>query len=117
MRRRAWVGLLLLLALVFSGIGCDDDDDNDDLIIITAALPDGRVGIAYDFKIEVEGDGDEFLVVDGTLPPGISLSDDGRLSGVPSTAGMFFFTVEVLDLFRGFIDERDARGFVIVIAE
>jgi hypothetical protein len=115
MRRRTWGGLLLLLALMISGIGCDDDDD--DLMIITAALPDGRVGIVYNFNIEVEGDDDEFLIVDGTLPPGISLSGDGKLSGVPTIAGTFFFTVEVLDLFRGFIAERDARGFAIVIEE
>lgn len=36
-------------------------------------------------------------ISNGTLPDGISLSGDGVLSGTPTTAGVFNFTVAVLD--------------------
>lgn len=45
--------------------------------------------------------GDTWSVVTGTLPPGISLSADGRLSGVPLLAGDFAFTVRIQD--EGFL--------------
>jgi uncharacterized repeat protein (TIGR01451 family) len=38
-----------------------------------------------------------FAVVNGSLPPGIALDDDGVLSGNPTAAGNFTFTVRVTD--------------------
>ena len=115
MRAPILVCIVLLPILLFSAVGCDRD--GNDLVITTETLPDATVGVAYIFDIQVEGDGDEFLIVSGDLPPGIRLSDNGRLSGVPTLAGTFLFTVEALDLFRGFIDERDTRGFALVVGE
>lgn len=46
-----------------------------------------------------------FLVTDGTLPPGMSLSADGTLSGAPNAPGMYTFEVEAEDA-RGFSAER-----------
>ncbi len=90
---------VILLVLVLScGIlaGCAGDV----VTITTPALPDGRVGEPYDFQIMADGD-DAWSVVTGTLPPGISLSADGRLTGVPLLAGDFAFTVRIVD--EGFL--------------
>jgi len=38
-----------------------------------------------------------FSVTSGALPPGVSLSDDGLLSGTPSAAGNYAWTVTFLD--------------------
>ena len=87
-----------------------------DLEIVTGVLPAGRVGEPYTAELEVDGDGDEFRVVSGDLPPGMSFSDDGEFFGNPTVAGAFTFTIEVFDLFRGFIDARASKGFSISIA-
>ncbi|MEE8290816.1 MAG: putative Ig domain-containing protein [Candidatus Tectomicrobia bacterium] len=108
------VGMVCLLALLGSLTACYDD--GDDLEIVTDVLPAGRVGEPYTAELEVDGDGDEFRVVSGDLPPGISFSDDGEFFGNPTVAGDFTFTIEVFDLFRGFIDARASKGFSISIA-
>ena len=90
--------LVTLLVLVLScGLlaGCANV-----VTITTPVLPDGRVGEAYDFQIMADA-GDTWSVVTGTLPPGISLSADGMLTGVPLLAGDFAFTVRIQD--EGFL--------------
>lgn len=109
--------MICLLALLGCLTACDyDDDDDDDLEIVTEVLPDGRVGVPYSAELEVDGDDDEYLVLSGDLPPGISFSDDGEFFGTPTVAGQFTFTIEVLDLSQGFIEERTSKGFSISIA-
>jgi len=56
---------------------------------------DGVVGESYEFVFGVGGDpAPEVGVVDsGLLPPGLSVSGDGVLSGVPTSAGVFEFVV------------------------
>ncbi len=107
MLRRA----VLFTALLLGVAGCGDQVD---VIIITETLPNGQVNVAYFVVLEVEGDGDEFLIISGDLPPGISLSGNGELFGTPTLDGTF--TVEVLDLSDGIIIDRASKGFAIVIA-
>ncbi len=89
--------VVLLMLVLACGIlaGCADV-----VTITTPVLPDGKVGEPYDFQIEADA-GDRWSVVTGTLPPGISLSAEGRLSGVPLQAGDFAFTVRIQD--EGFL--------------
>lgn len=63
--------------------------------ITTESVPDGTVGEAYAVTLEaVDGDGDyAWSMVDGELPPGLTLSAGGVLSGSPETAGTYDFTV------------------------
>ena len=60
-----------------------------------SSLPNGTVGSAYDQTITVEGSSDSFgfAVTGGSLPDGLTLSSDGVISGSPSAAGSFTFTI------------------------
>jgi hypothetical protein len=84
----AFIALWGMAALTGCGDGCKPR-------IRTDALPDGTVGVFY--KVDLDSDcssRQEFwFLSDGTLPPGISLLDDGEISGTPTTAGTFLFTV------------------------
>ncbi len=109
--RGFYIGLICATILI-GLIGCDD---REELVILTEQLPNGRVGVAYSVVLEVEGDADEFFLVSGTLPPGISFSIDGAFFGIPIRAGSFTFTVEAIDFSRGFIEDRVSKGFVLTI--
>jgi uncharacterized repeat protein (TIGR01451 family) len=53
------------------------------------------VGSAYDFTYTVSGAPvPEVSLVSGALPPGLTLGTGGRLSGTPTKAGSFTFSVE-----------------------
>ena len=65
-----------------------------DGVQLGATLPSGAVGVAYSEPVPVTGGGSiEFALTDGTLPPGLSLSADGVLSGTPTEGGSFTFEV------------------------
>ena len=56
--------------------------------------PGGRVGQAYDYTYTASGDsGVTFAITAGSLPAGLSLSSTGELSGTPTAAGDFTYTV------------------------
>lgn len=70
------------------------------LTITTTALPDGIVGADYHQALVASGAADgvyHWSVAVGALPDGLHLSDDGLISGKPTTAGAFAFTVSVND--------------------
>jgi hypothetical protein len=70
------------------------------LVISPKTFPDGLYGSTYtDQKLKVTGGKApySFSVSAGSLPPGLSLSTDGVLSGTPTAAGTFSFTITVLD--------------------
>jgi YVTN family beta-propeller protein len=54
--------------------------------------PNGTVGAAYSFTYTSTGS-PTFSVTAGSLPPGLSLSSAGVISGTPTTAGTFSGTV------------------------
>ncbi|MDI1462810.1 ExeM/NucH family extracellular endonuclease [Catellatospora sp. KI3] len=63
---------------------------------VAGTPPAGTVGEPYSFGFTVTGSGPVTAsVAAGSLPPGVDLTVDGRLSGSPSTAGDFAFTVRV----------------------
>lgn len=65
--------------------------------ITTASLPTGVVGRGYEARLEAsEGDGQyAFDVVAGSLPPGLTLGQDGSIAGIPSASARSTFTVRV----------------------
>jgi len=71
----------------------------DPLQIARDALPDGEVGLAYSATIRASGGATPYAlsVSPGALPPGIQMSASGVLSGAPTQAGTFGFTVFAAD--------------------
>jgi hypothetical protein len=67
----------------------------DVLVLSPASLPSGTVGIPYSAAVTAtNGTGPYvFTVLTGTLPPGLVLTDDGQIGGMPNTAGTFAFTI------------------------
>jgi uncharacterized protein (TIGR03437 family) len=62
-------------------------------VIAGQSLPDGRVGTSYSAGFRVEYLNGSFAVSSGSLPPGLLLDPSGALSGIPTAAGTFPFTV------------------------
>jgi lysophospholipase L1-like esterase len=62
---------------------------------VTGTPPGGTVGEPYSFAFTVSGIPAVRVHRAGKLPKGLELSKDGMLSGVPSKAGTYPFTVDV----------------------
>lgn len=64
--------------------------------IVQEPLPTGYVGQAYSYQVKVNGGNPpyEFTVKSGGLPPGISLSKEGLISGKPTQGGSWKFYIE-----------------------
>ena len=66
--------------------------------ITTTSLPNGTAGTAYNQTIHASGGtGSLTFSSTGTLPPGLTLSTVGVLSGTPTTGGSYTFTVTAGD--------------------
>src|SRR5207248_7777115 len=72
---------------------------NDDLLLSPSTLPDGSARVAYNQTITASGGTAPFTfaLTSGTLPTGLTLSVSGVLSGTPTVAGSFTFTVTATD--------------------
>jgi hypothetical protein len=68
-------------------------------IAIATQLPDAAVGQSYNLTLATSAGVPPFTwsLVDGSLPPGISLAADGTLSGSLQTTGIFRFSIKVRD--------------------
>jgi hypothetical protein len=69
------------------------------LALTPSGLPAGAIGAAYGQTITTSGGLAPFhyAVTAGTLPAGLTLSTSGVLSGTPTAAGTFVFTISVTD--------------------
>lgn len=69
------------------------------LAVTTTALASGGVGVPYSATLSATGGTPPYTwsLVSGSLPPGLSLSSAGEISGTPSAAGSYSFTVQVTD--------------------
>ena len=83
------------------------------ITVAPASLNDGTVGDAYSATLTASGGTAPyaFAVTGGALPAGISLGG-GTLSGTPTAAGSFGFTVTATDA-QGF---TGSRGYTLVVA-
>jgi hypothetical protein len=70
---------------------------------ITSAAPPGSGTVGTPYAFQVMGTGQPSYSVQGSLPPGLSLSTAGLLSGTPSTAGTFAFKVRAANK-AGYVD-------------
>lgn len=81
--------------------------------ITTSILPKGKVGIDYSYDLKHEGDIISWNITDSILPTGLSLSNDGTISGTPTNAGTYSFTVKAVNN----TGSSDSRKFTIEINE
>lgn len=81
------------------------------LAISTTSLPEGDTGRAYSAQLAATGaQGTLSWSSTGTLPPGLSFSSSGLLSGTPTTAGSFTFTARVADAVS-----TDSRALTVIV--
>lgn len=81
--------------------------------IITTALPNGRIRVAYDQTLTATGTAPIAWSHDDPLPDGLILSTDGALSGIPTVSGTFSISIRAKnnnDMFE------DAKTLTLVIA-
>jgi hypothetical protein len=85
-------------------IHCGEIDGIDDL-----ELPGALVGAGYAYRFASSPQSfTSFFVKEGDLPAGLSLDEDGLLSGVPTTAGHFSFVVLAYNHVTGNTEQRAA---------
>ena len=67
--------------------------------ITSSSLAEGTIGQAYTNQLQVAGGQSPFTwtVASGSLPPGLSLSSAGVLTGTPTTPGTFILPVSVME--------------------
>ena len=99
-----WSCVLSVCTVLSCGQGGSPPAQTTPLTIMTSSLTSGLVGSSYSPQaIQAtggSGTGYGWTVTGGTLPPGLSLSNgtpSGTLTGTPTTAGLFSFTVQVQD--------------------
>jgi hypothetical protein len=77
-----------------------EEPDASDLVINTDALPGAIVGKEYNFNLNAEGGTPPYvwsLAAGSILPPGLTISAEGEISGVPTEAGTYNITIQVKD--------------------
>ena len=64
-----------------------------------STLPSGKANAPYSYQLQTGGGTPpvSYTLFSGSLPPGLSLSSTGRISGTPATSGNFAFTVRATD--------------------
>jgi hypothetical protein len=69
------------------------------LAITTASVANGQLGQPYSATLSASGGAgaEQWSLATGQLPPGLNLSTTGVISGTPTTAGNYVFTVKVTD--------------------
>jgi hypothetical protein len=81
--------------------------------ILTERAPDGRVNEAYSATFTATGGAPPYTfgIASGSLPPGVSISNAGVVSGTPTSAGSYPFAVQATDS----AGEKGSRGFTFVV--
>jgi hypothetical protein len=67
------------------------------LLISPSSLPAGQVGTAYSSVLAASNGTSPYVFTSGALPPGLSLSSAGLLSGTPTAGGGFSYIVTAID--------------------
>lgn len=65
------------------------------ITVTTTSLPSGQLGAGYSAQLAQSGATSPYWsVISGQLPPGLSLSGTGQISGAPTTEGLYEFRVQ-----------------------
>jgi MBG domain (YGX type) len=83
-----------------------------------STVPDGLYGSPYtNLTLTVTGGMPPytFSISAGRLPPGMVLSSSGMLSGTPTTAGKYSFTVKAADNILGLIPQSGTKAYTLVV--
>jgi hypothetical protein len=69
------------------------------LTIVTSSLAPARTGVASTQQLSASGGVPPYgwTLVSGSLPPGLTMSSSGLISGTPTVAGNYGFTARVMD--------------------
>lgn len=88
------------------------------LSLLPRELPEGKEGIRYEHRLVPIGGAPpvRMMILEGLLPPGISLSPDGFLSGTPRGAGDYRVTVSVSDSCSP-LPQESSQKFVVRIGD
>jgi hypothetical protein len=67
--------------------------------VTTTTLPSGTVHVAYSAAVAAVGGTAPYTwsLASGSLPPGLSISPSGTITGTPTMAGTFTFTIKATD--------------------
>jgi len=78
------------------------------LAIAPGLLPDGVIGTAYARTIDATGGTAPYAwsLLSGTLPDGLTFGSDGTLSGSPTTAGTYNFTLQATDAAEAVVSQE-----------
>jgi hypothetical protein len=82
------------------------------LTVFPATLPSAMLGVLYNQLLLVSAPQASFALVSGTLPPGIALSSNGSLGGMPTAVGTYSFTVRASTAVSA-----GTRTYVLPVAE
>ena len=83
------------------------------IITLNSDIPEGYVNKKYSFKFEASKSSGLTWSIDKGEVPGLSMSENGRLSGTPSQTGSFDITVSVKDSKGGV----DTKGFTVSVKQ
>jgi hypothetical protein len=92
-------GFLYILAMHGVSSGAAPAQANTVLTITTSSLPRGFLARAYHVQLEAQNSTTlyKWTVTNGSLPNGLTLSEEGVLGGIPVEAGQFHIVVTVTD--------------------
>lgn len=81
--------------------------------ITTESLPEGKVNEKYSASLTADGSEPiEWSVTQGSLPTGLSLTKDGKITGIPTVRGNYVFTVTASNGV-----ESDSKSFSISVVD
>ncbi|MBI2679930.1 MAG: hypothetical protein HYX25_02850 [Candidatus Solibacter usitatus] len=84
------------------------------LAVATPSLPPAQVNVSYSQTLAASSGTAPYSwsLLSGTLPPGLTVSSAGVISGKPTTAGTFTFAIQVTDATK----LARSQGFLIEVA-
>lgn len=100
------VGAIAALLLLFAGTlsplahSAQTPQQPNPLQFLTKALPDGLAGEPYEVQLKASGGAPPYawtLDPQSKLPPGLTFSKSGLVSGTPNLPGEYIFTIQLRD--------------------
>lgn len=86
------------------------------LTITTGALPNGTVNVAYSATLSATGGSGQYSWTVSGLPPGVTATAAGAISGTPTTAGSYSVTATVTDTAIAVAVITASKTFAITVA-